>query len=136
MKKNSDTIYGRYESPFLPSAGRMTWSRTARMASSPRDCVRPGIILGLRNAAQKNPITASPEMIASSSGLVTPQEPMLNSGLKTKSLQPGRRVPAPADGCASCLTVQFAGVGRPLRAPVTDHLPSGRFPSLCGLPYR
>ena len=82
-------MYGRYESPFLPSAGRMIWSRTARMASSPRDCVRPGIILGLRNATQKNTITASPAMIASSSGLVKPQEPIVNSGLNSKLFSPG-----------------------------------------------
>src|ERR1700722_4662665 len=127
MKKNSDTMYGRYESPFLPSAGRMIWSRTARMASSPRDCVRPGIILGLRNAAQKNPITAIAAMMASSSGLVKPQEPIVNSGLNSKLFSPGAGYPHPLWRC-ELLTVQFAGVVA-ARAPVTDHLPSGDSPA-------
>ncbi len=66
----------RYLSPFLPSDGRRIWSRTARMPISARDCVRPGIILGLWNATQKNTITASAQRIARNSGLVTPQEPI------------------------------------------------------------
>jgi len=127
MKKNSDTMNVRYESPFLPSAGRRIWSRTARMPSSPMDCVRPGIILGLRNAAQKNAITASAQMIASSSGLVKPQEPIVNNGLNSKSCSPGAGYPHPLKIC-ELLTVQFEGVAA-ARAPVTDHLPSGGSPA-------
>ena len=125
---------GRYASPFRPSAGRRIWSRTARMPSSPRDCVRPGIILGLRNAAQKNPITSSPQRIAISSGLVKPQEPIVNSGLNSKFCSPGAGYPHPLKRC-ELSTVQFARRGG-RESSGHRSSPFGGFPRSCGLPYR
>ena len=67
-------------------------------------------------------------MIASSSGLVKPQEPIVNSGLKSKSCSPGAGYPHPLLMMCELLTVQFAGAAA-ARAPVTDHLPSGGSPA-------
>src|SRR6516162_9142625 len=95
MKKNSDTRNGRYESPLRPSDGRRIWSRTARMASSPRFCTPRGTSFGFRNAAQKNTITTSAARIASSIGLVKWNEPMLNNGSHSKLCRPGAGNPHP-----------------------------------------
>src|SRR5215471_20192989 len=122
MKKNSDTRNGRYESPFLPSDGRRIWSRTARMAISPRLWVRPGISLGLRNAAQKNPITMSAARIASSIGLVNPTEPIVNIGFQMKSCKPGAGKPHP-------LKMWQPPPAAAATAPVTGSSPLGEFPS-------
>src|SRR5579863_6536483 len=95
MKKNSDTRNGRYESPLRPSDGRRIWSRTPKMASSPRFCTPRGTICGLRNAAQKNAISTSAATIASSIGLVNPNEPMVKNGFQLKSCRPGAGNPHP-----------------------------------------
>ena len=57
--------------------------------------MRPGIILGLANATQKNTITTIPHRIAISSGLVKANDPIVNSGLKSKSCRPGAGYPHP-----------------------------------------
>src|ERR1700722_18729686 len=114
---------GRYASPFRPRAGRRTWSRTARRPSSPRLCVLPGISLGLRNATQKNTITASAERIASSSGLVKLKEPILNRGLKSKFDRLGAGYPHP-------LKMWQPPAAAAATTLVTDHLPSGGSPAL------
>src|SRR5580693_7759360 len=116
MKKNSDTRSGRYESPLRPSDGRRIWSRTARIASSPMLCIRPGTSLGLRNAAQKNTITTSAATIASSIGLVNWNEPMLKNGFQLKSCRPGAGNPHPLS-----LMWQSATARTPT-SPVTGHL--------------
>src|SRR5580704_1677273 len=95
MKKNSDTRSGRYESPLRPSDGRRIWSRTARIAISPRFCMPRGTSFGFRNAAQKNTITTSAARIASSIGLVNPNEPMVKNGFQLKSCRPGAGNPHP-----------------------------------------
>src|SRR5689334_25044892 len=95
MKKNSDTRNGRYESPFRPSDGRRIWSRTARIASSPRFCRPRGTSLGERNASQKNTITTSAARIARSIGLVELHEPMVKRGFHSKSCRPGGGNPHP-----------------------------------------
>src|SRR5580704_2166075 len=95
MKKNSDTRNGRYESPLLPSDGRRIWSRTARMAISPRFCTPRGTSFGFQNATQKNTITTSAARIASSTGLVNPNEPMVKNGFQLKSCRPGAGNPHP-----------------------------------------
>src|SRR5580692_2394155 len=95
MKKNSDTRNGRYESPFRPSDGRRIWSRTARIAISPRFCMPRGTSFGLRNATQKNTITTSAARIASSIGLVKWNEPMLKNGFHSKFCRPGAGNPHP-----------------------------------------
>src|SRR5215469_6934157 len=95
MKKNSDTRNGRYESPLRPSDGRRIWSRTPRMASSPRFCTPRGTSFGFRNAAQKNTITTSAARIASRIGLVKWNEPMENIGFHSKSCRPGAGNPHP-----------------------------------------
>ena len=98
------------------------------MPISPSDWVRPGISLGLRNAAQKNTITASPESIARNSGLVTPHEPMWNIGCEREVLQPGRGVAAPAENVAA------SRGGRDVSGHRSS--PFGGFPCSNGLPYR
>src|SRR5580658_1601641 len=95
MKKNSETSSGRYESPLRPSDGRRIWSRTARMAISPRFCMPRGTICGFRNAAQKNTSSTSAAKIASSIGLVKPNEPTVNNGFQLKSCRPGAGNPHP-----------------------------------------
>src|SRR5580704_15367996 len=95
MKKNSETSSGRYESPLRPSDGRRIWSRTARMAISPRFCMPRGTSFGARNASQKKPITTAAARIASSIGLVNPNEPMVKNGFQLKSCRPGAGNPHP-----------------------------------------
>src|ERR1700761_6524403 len=115
MKKNIDTRNGRYESPFRPRLGRRTWSRTARMASSPRFCTPRGTSFGRRNAAQKNAITTSAATIASSIGLVKPNEPIVKKGFQLKSCKPGAGNPHP-------LKMWHPPLARTLASPVTGHL--------------
>src|SRR5580693_4099088 len=95
MKKNSDTRNGRYESPFRPSDGRSIWSRTAKIAISPRFCTPRGTSFGFQNATQKNTITTSALRIASNIGLVNPNEPMVKNGFHSKSCRPGAGNPHP-----------------------------------------
>src|SRR5580704_5869696 len=95
MKKNSDTRNGRYESPFRPSDGRSIWSRTAKIAISPRFCTPRGTSFGFQNATQKNTITRSALRIASNIGLVNPNEPMVKNGFQLKSCRPGAGNPHP-----------------------------------------
>src|SRR5689334_18700605 len=135
MKKNSDTRNGRYESPFRPSDGRRIWSRTARIASSPRFCMPRGTSLGERNATQKNTITTSAARIASSIGLVKSNEPMLKSGFHSKSCRPGAGNPHP-------LKMWQPPLVSALTSPVTDHLlfspggdPPGDPPDPGGKPF-
>src|SRR5271165_4169136 len=116
MKKNSDTRNGRYESPFLPSDGRRIWSRTARMAISPRFCRPRGTSLGVRNAAQKNTITTSAARIARSIGLVNPNEPIVKNGFQLKSCRPGAGNPHP-------LKMWQPPLASALTSPVTGNLP-------------
>src|SRR5579863_6756876 len=115
MKKNSDTRNGRYESPLRPSDGRRIWSRTPRIASSPRFCTPRGTICGLRNAAQKNAISTSAAMIASSIGLVNPNEPMVKNGFQLKSCKPGAGNPHP-------LKMWQPPLARAFASPVTGTL--------------
>src|SRR6266581_5864142 len=133
MKKNSDTRNGRYESPLRPSEGRRIWSRTARIAISPRFCTPRGTSLGLRNAAQKNTITTSAATIARSIGLVNPNEPMVKNGFHSKSCRPGAGNPHPLKRwqppLARALTSPVTGCllispGEPT-PPVTPPLPGG-----------
>src|SRR5271163_2529781 len=95
MKKNSDTRSGRYESPFRPSDGRRIWSRMARIAISPRFCMPRGTSFGFQNATQKNTITTSAARIASSIGLVNPNEPTVKNGFQLKLCRPGAGNPHP-----------------------------------------
>src|ERR1700745_1203398 len=118
MKKNSDTRNGRYESPFRPSDGRRIWSRTPRIAISPRFCTPRGTSLGLRNAAQKNTITTSAAMIARSIGLVKLNEPIGKSGFHSKSCRPGAGNPHP-------LKMWQPPLASALTSPVTGHLLPG-----------
>src|SRR3984893_9677732 len=115
MKKNSDTRNGRYESPLRPSDGRRIWSRTPRIASSPRFCTPRGTSFGLRNAAQKNPISTSAATIASSIGLVNPNEPMVKNGFQLKSCRPGAGNPHP-------LKMWQPPLASALTSPVTGNL--------------
>src|SRR3984957_3536296 len=115
MKKNIDTRNGRYESPLRPSDGRRIWSRTARIASSPRFCTPRGTSCGRRNAAQKNTMTTSALTIASSMGLVNPNEPMVKNGFQLKSCRPGAGNPHP-------LKMWHPPLARTLTSPVTAHL--------------
>ena len=89
MKKNSETRNGRYLSPRLPSWGRRIWSRTSRMAISPRFCAPRGTIFGLRKAMPKNSSTITATSRTSTIGLVTSKMPILNSGLNRKSVNDG-----------------------------------------------
>src|SRR6266581_5313724 len=116
MKKNSDTRNGRYESPLRPSEGRRIWSRTARIAISPRFCTPRGTSLGLRNAAQKNTITTSAARIPRSIGLVNPNEPMVKNGFHSKSCRPGAGNPHP-------LKMWQPPLASTPTSPVTGHLP-------------
>ncbi len=50
--------------------------------SSPRFCAPRGTSLGLANAAQKNPMTISMQIRASSIGLVKLKLPMVKNGVK------------------------------------------------------
>src|SRR5271169_993294 len=95
MKKNSDTRSGRYESPFRPSDGRSIWSRTAKIAISPRFCMPRGTSFGFQNATPKNTITTSALRIASNIGLVNPNEPMVKNGFQSKLCRPGAGNPHP-----------------------------------------
>src|SRR5580704_11585558 len=115
MKKNSDTRNGRYESPRRPSDGRRIWSRMARIAISPRLCTPRGTSFGFRNAAQKNASTTSAATIASSIGLVNPNEPMVKNGFQLKSCRPGAGNPHP-------LKIWHPPLARTLTSPVTGHL--------------
>src|ERR1700733_2352247 len=115
MKKNSDTSSGRYESPFRPSDGRRIWSRTARIAISPRFCMPRGTSFGFRNATQKNTITMTAARIASSIGLVKWNEPMLKNGFQLKSCRPGAGNPHP-------LKMWHPPLARTPTSPVTGHL--------------
>src|SRR6516162_80907 len=115
MKKNSDTRNGRYESPFRPSDGRRIWSRTPRSATSPMFWMPRGTSLGERNASQKNRITTSAARIASSIGLVNPNEPMVKNGFHSKSCRPGAGNPHP-------LKMWQPPLASALTSPVTDHL--------------
>src|SRR6478672_1497383 len=115
MKKNSDTRNGRYESPFRPSDGRRIWSRTPRIAISPRFCMPRGTSLGERNATQKNPITTSAARMARSIGLVKSNEPMVNIGFHSKSCRPGAGNPHPLKMWQPPLASAFT-------SPVTGHL--------------
>src|SRR5580658_1353637 len=116
MKKNSDTRNGRYESPRRPSDGRRIWSRMARIAISPRLCTPCGTSFGFRNAAQKNKITTSAATIASSIGLVNPNEPMVKNGFQLKSCRPGAGNPHP-------LKMWQPPLARIPTSPVTGNLP-------------
>src|SRR6516162_4095720 len=122
MKKNSDTRNGRYESPFRPSDGRRIWSRTPRIAISPRFCRPRGTSLGVRNAAQKNTITTSAARIARSIGLVKWNEPIVKSGFHMKSCRPGAGNPHPLKMWQPppASPAPFTGT---LTSPVTGHLP-------------
>src|SRR5213082_469389 len=115
MKKNSDTSSGRYESPFRPSDGRRIWSRTPRIAISPRFCIPRGTSLGERNATQKNTITTSAATIARSIGLVKSNEPIEKNGFHSKSCRPGAGNPHP-------LKMWQPPLASALTSPVTGHL--------------
>src|SRR6516165_9753458 len=58
-------------------------------------CMPRGTSLGERNATQKNTITTSALIIASSIGLVNPTEPMVKNGFQLKSCRPGAGNPHP-----------------------------------------
>src|SRR5580692_9168122 len=115
MKKNSDTRNGRYESPFRPSDGRRIWSRMARIAISPRFCMPRGTSFGFQNATQKNTITTSAARIASSIGLVKPNEPMVKNGFQLKFCRPGAGKPHPPK-------MWHPPLARTPTSPVTGHL--------------
>src|ERR1700722_19413986 len=115
MKKNSETSSGRYESPLRPSDGRRIWSRTARMAISPRFCMPRGTSFGARNASQKKPIPRAAARTASSIGLVNPNEPMVKNGFQLKSCRPGAGNPHP-------LKMWHPPLARTLTSPVTAPL--------------
>src|SRR5580693_7308789 len=115
MKKNSDTSSGRYESPLRPSDGRRIWSRTPRIAISPRFCMPRGTSFGFRNATQKNTITTSAARIASSIGLVNPNEPMVKNGFQLKFCRPGAGKPHPPK-------MWHPPPARTPTSPVTGHL--------------
>ena len=74
-----------------------------------------GTSLGERNAAQKNTITTSAARIASSIGLVKPNEPMVKSGFHSKSCRPGAGNPHP-------LKMWQPPLASALTSPVTGHL--------------
>ena len=124
MKKNIDAMYPRYLSPFLPSCGRTIWSRTARMAISPRLCVLPGISFGFANATQKNTITMSAHKIAITSGFVTCHAPIMNHVWKLKSCSPGAGNPHPLKMWQPPLAIAEAAT-----SPVTGKSPLGGLPS-------
>src|SRR6266571_8218992 len=94
------------------------------MAISPMFCTPRGTSFGLANAAQKKTITAAAQSSAISIGFVKWNEPMLNSGLKSKLFRPGEGNPHPlkrwhpppgAIGSATTRT-----------SPITCHLLPGR----------
>ena len=74
-----------------------------------------GTSLGERNATQKNTITTSAARIASSIGLVNPNEPMVKNGFHSKSCRPGAGNPHP-------LKMWQPPLASALTSPVTGHL--------------
>ena len=112
-----------------PSDGRRIWSRTARIAISPRFCTPRGTSFGFRNAAQKNAITTSAAKIASSIGLVKPNEPMVKNGFQLKSCRPGAGNPHP-------LKMWHPPLARTPTSPVTGHLLPVACSAACCLPKR
>src|SRR5450755_3732321 len=84
------------------------------MAISPRFCTPRGISWGLRNAAQKKAITPSAQITAISIGLVKLNEPIVNSGRKSKLCSPGAGYPHP-------LKMWHPPPARAATSPVTGH---------------
>src|SRR5215470_5814134 len=78
-------------------------------------CTPRGTSLGERNATQKNTITTSAATIASSIGLVNPNEPTVKNGFHSKSCRPGAGNPHP-------LKMWQPPLASAVTSPVTGHL--------------